>query len=86
MTFGYVNAIRRITKIDEAIDRAPNADKFDDILDKLFDKRDTLVASIKAYIKTPVRNDSTFFQSGVRRKQVRLACKLLGVDYHRVVR
>lgn len=83
----YVNTIRRIIKIDEAIDRVPNEDRFDDIIDKLFDKRDALVKSIKDYIKCPDRTNKELRHcSFIRRKQVQLACRLLGVDYYRIIR
>ena len=69
----YVNAIRRIKAINEAIDRTPNDDRYDDLVDRLLDKRDILRAEIKAY----KRNGN----KGNRRKQIMLACKLLRISY-----
>ena len=72
----YVNAIRRIKAINDAIDRTPNDDKYDDIIDRLFDKLDVLRAEIKAY----QRNGRGDFAN--RRKQILTACKLLNISYY----
>lgn len=83
----YVHTIRRITALDKAIRKAPNTEKYDDILDALFDKRDMLVSHLKQYIRCPDRTDYELRKAYYyRRKQLQLACKLLNVDYYRVMR
>lgn len=80
----YVNAIRRIISIDRALDRIPNDDRYDDIWERLNDKRDILCKSIMEYakyVKSTNRPDRV--ACIIRRKQVFLACKCLGVDYYR---
>lgn len=78
----YINIIRRIMKIDAAVERIPNADRYDDILDRLYDKRDELVGQLKAWIKG---SDSRVVRYQ-HRKQLITACRLMGVDYYRIVR
>ena len=78
----FVNIIRRIVKIDEALERIPNADRYDDILDRLYDKRDELVAQLKAWRKG---SDSRTVRC-LHRKQLITACRLMGVEYYRIVR
>lgn len=84
----YVNTIRRIIAIDKGIERIDAFnDRYDAIWNKLEDKRDLLVKSIKDYIKCPDRtNKELRHRTFIRRKQVRLACALLGVDYFRIIR
>lgn len=80
----YVNAIRRIISIDAALERIPNNDRYDDIWERLLDKREVLCKSVKEYAKY-VRTADRSVRSACynRRKQVLLACNLLGVDYYR---
>lgn len=75
----FVSVIRRIKAIIDAIDRAPNEDKYDGVIDRLFDKLDILRAELKAY----KRNGRGEYAN--RRKQILLACKLLGVSYYNVM-
>lgn len=83
----YVSIIRRIIKLDEAIARTPNAERYDDIIERLFDKRDMLSRSIKEYAAYIYSADRAIRKACIiRRKQVKLACTLLGVDYHKIVR
>lgn len=85
----YVNTIRRIIAIDNGISRIINRDdeRSDSIWDKLEDKRDALVKSIKDYIKCPDRtNKELRHRTVIRRKQVKLACRYLNVDYYRIIR
>lgn len=83
----YVNIIRRIIKIDEAIDRIPWNDKYDDVYENLCNKRDLLVASIKEYLKCPDRTVRELrVRSLQRKKQVKLACQLLSVNYYSIIR
>lgn len=83
----YVSTIRRIIKLDEAISRAPLTERYDDIVERLLDKRDMLSRSIKEYAAYPHTADRAIRRAYLyRRKQVKLACTLLGVDYHKIVR
>ena len=83
----YVKTIRRIIKIDEALGRIPWDDKYDEVYERLCDKRDLLVASIKEYLKCPDRTVRELrVRSYQRKKQVKLACQLLKVDYYTVIR
>ena len=85
----YVNAINRITAIDKGISRIINRndERCDEIWDKLEDKRDVLVKSIKDYLRCPDRTDKELRRrSFVRRKQVKVACRLLNVDYYKIIR
>lgn len=75
----YVSVIRRIKAIINALERTPNEDKYDDIIDRLFDKLDILRSEIKAY-KYNGRGEYAN-----RRKQILTACKLLGVSYYNVM-
>ena len=79
----YVNIIRRIDLLNKAMDRTPDDDRHEDIMDAIWDKRKALIKELKGYIKG---NDTIGSKAvSCRRHQVKLACKLLGVDYHTVV-
>ena len=83
----YVSTIRRIIKLDEAIARTPYTERYDDIAERLLDKRDMLSRSIKEYAAYSYSTDRAVRRACIiRRKQVKLACTLLGVDYHNIVR
>lgn len=89
----YVNTIRRIITIDNAISRVYDSDKYydttyyDDVLNRLEDKRDALVQTLRDYTACNDRNDKTQMGERVRkRKQIRLACKLLGISDYRILR
>lgn len=82
----YINTLRRIVKINEALDRIDELDeRYDDIWNKLWDKRDAFVKSIKDYIRCPDKTDKELRRkSYIRRKQVLLACRYLNIDYYRL--
>lgn len=83
----YVSVIRRIIAIDKALARIPEEERYDDVWERLYDKRDTLAKSLKDYIKRPnLANKELRHAWYIRRKQVILACTLLHVDFHKVIR
>lgn len=83
----YVSTIRRIIKLDEAISRAPTTERYDEIVERLLDKRDMLSRSIREYAAYSHSADRAVRRACIyRRKQVNLACTLLGVDYYKIVR
>ena len=89
----YVRTIRRIMMLDVALDRINNndncwnTDRYDDIEDRLWDKRKMLSQSIREYTQCPDRTNRELRRYYAnRRKQVKLACKLLGVDYYEIIR
>ena len=70
-----VRTLKRIIAINKAIDKIPNVEKYDDIYNRLWDKKDALVAMLKEYKNSPdgeVRK--------IRRKNWKLACKYLNVN------
>lgn len=82
----YVRLIRRIDMINRAIDRMPDIcsdERYDDIFDALWYKRGVLIRELRRYIKG---NDTTYNEARFcRRRQVKLACRLLGIDYRSVL-
>ncbi len=89
----YVHTLRQIVKINEALDNImalsfmseDSFDEYDNIFNRLYDIRDTLVKSIKDYIKCPDRtNEELRYRTFIRRKQVKLACRYLNIDYYRL--
>ena len=89
----YVNAIRRIMTIDRAIENLSDHDGFyttnrwDEIEDRLWDKRKQLSDALNGYLHCPDRTDKALRHHYYgRRKQVQLACKLLGADFYKVKR
>ena len=80
----YVNTLRRIVAIDNALLRIdPFNDAYDEIWDKLWDKRKALVKSIKDYARCPDRTSEELRKiTYVRRKQVKLACRYFNIDYY----
>ena len=77
-----VKTIKRIALLNNALDRIPFDDRYDDIWDSIMDKRAALNASLRAYI-----NDESFGNTRrQRRQQIRLACKLLNLDKHQIMR
>lgn len=84
----YVNIIRRIVSIDNALHRIPmDNDRFDEIDDRLWNKRKELAQSLKDYTRCPDRTNKELRHHYYgHRKQVKLACRLLGADYDKVVR
>lgn len=83
----YINIIRRITLINKAIDRVPDAEAYDNIANRLFDKKDILVKSLKDYIKCLDMTDKEQRRtSAVKRRQLKLACRLLNSDYYSIIK
>ena len=86
----YVNTIRRIAMLSKALHRSWNTDHSEYYEDRIFDaedraaaKRRELIQSLRNYVTCPDRtNRELRRQYANRRKQVKLACKLLGVDYY----
>ena len=86
----YVRLIRRIDMINRAIDRIPDIcydERYDDIFDALWYKRGVLISELRRYIKG---NDIIYTKDDIkarayRRRQVKLACRLLGIDYRSVI-
>ena len=74
----YCKTIRRILAIDSALDRVPQTpEKYDDICDRLIDKRDNLVNTLKEYKRNGNRPE--------RRKQLSTACRLLKTTLYSVM-
>ena len=74
----YCKTIRRILAIDSAIDRVPQtSEKYDDICDRLIDKREKLVESLKDYKRSGNRP--------IRRAQLVTACRLLNTTLFSVM-
>lgn len=89
----YVKTLRKISIIDKALDNIialsfvddEYDDEYDNISDHLFDRRDALVKSIKDYIRCPDRtNKELRYRTYIRRKQIKLACRYLNIDYYRL--
>ena len=79
----YVNILRRLQKINDAIANAPLPEKYDDVIDKLLDKRDLLKAQLRTYTHCPDRtNPELRMVFCLHRKQVKLACRLLRINYY----
>ena len=81
----YVNIIRRIANLNNAIHRIPTDERYDEVYFRLTDKRSQLRDSLRDYSYCLDRTDREalrFYYA--RRKQVKLACQLLGVDYHAI--
>lgn len=80
--YPIVKTIKRINTLNKGIIRIPTDDKYDDIYDKLIEKRESLVTNIKMWI----HEDGLLRTRGNRRKQIKLACKLLGIDSYAILR
>jgi hypothetical protein len=83
----YVRLIRRIDMINRAVDRTPDDDRHEALLDALWVKRVMLIKELKGYI---MGGDTAFDNINrearyCRRRQVKLACKLLDIRYNSVV-
>lgn len=89
----YVNTIRRIAMLSKALHRSQNADHDEHYEDRIFDAEDRVIAkryelsrSLRNYVTCPDRtNRELRRQYANRRKQVKLACRLLGVDYYGII-
>lgn len=79
----YVNVIRRIDLLNKAFDRTPDDDRHETIMEAIWDKRKTLVGSLKAYLDedAPVGSE----KRKAKRQQLKTACRLLNVEYHSVM-
>lgn len=89
----YVNVIRRIIAIDHALETLCDhagfytTDRWDEIEDRLWDKRKQLSDVLNGYLHCPDRTDKELrHRYCEHRKQVKLACRILGVDFYRVKR
>lgn len=81
----YVNIIRRIDNLNKAILRIPLDERYDELYFSIDDKRRQLRDSLRVYIHCPDRTDRELRRRySAHRKQVKLACQLLGVDYHAI--
>ena len=89
----YVNIIRRISMLNAALHRSwntdhaePYEDRIYDIEDRLRAKRKELSQSLKDYITCPDRTNRELRRYYAnRRRQVKLACRLLHIDYDRII-
>lgn len=82
-----VKTIKRIIALDKADKRIPVKKSLEDdtlfaIWGSIVDKRELLSNNLKSYINAPDDRRERY----IRRKCVKLACKLLSVDYYRVIR
>lgn len=78
-----VNTIKRINILNKAMDRMPCTEKYYDIYDKLYDKREELRNDLRAWRKEyPIGSEIR----KARRHQIELACRLLGVKKHYIIR
>lgn len=77
--YPIVKTIKRIDALNNGIIRTPDEEKYDDIYFKLVDKREEVLKAFKAWIyeEGPFRP-----LSRNRRKQIKLACKLLKINSH----
>lgn len=78
-----VNTIKRIRALNKAMDRMPCTEKYDDIYDKLYDKREELRKGLIAWrTEHPIGSEIR----KARRHQLELACRLLNVSRHYILR
>jgi len=78
-----VNTIKRINALNKAMNRMPCTEKYYDIYDKLYDKREELRNSLRAWRKEyPIGSEIR----KARRHQLELACRLLDVNKHYITR
>lgn len=89
----YVSIIRRILSIDNALSRLPlhdsyyDTERYDDIEDRLWNKRKELAQLISEYTSCPDRTNKELRRHYYGHKnQVKLACRLLGADFYKVLR
>ena len=78
-----VNTITRITLINNALDRLPYDERYDDIWERLVDKRTTLRNELDNWMHDKEVSASIRVQ---RRHVVRLACRLIGTEKRRIMR
>lgn len=74
-----VNTIKRINALNKAMERMPITEKYYDIYNKLYDKREELRKDLSTWRKEyPIGSEIR----KARRHQLELACRLLGVSKH----
>lgn len=78
-----VNTITRITLINNALDRLPYDERYDDIWERLVDKRTTLRNELDNWMHDKEVSASIRVQ---RRHAVRLACRLIGTEKRKIMR
>lgn len=72
-----VNTIKRINALNKAMERMPYTEKYYDIYDKLYNKREELRKGLIAWrTEYPISSEIR----KARRHQLDLACRLLGVN------
>ena len=81
--YPIVKTIKRINALNNGIIRTPNDDKYDDIYFKLVDKRNELYENLKLWMYEQGRLCTL---SRGRRAQIKLACKLLNINPHSILR
>ena len=77
-----VKTVKRINALNKAAERISDLDKYFDVWDRILDKKDLLIAELKAY----ARSDSNRKNTIRRWKNIKLACKLLNLEYYRIMR
>jgi hypothetical protein len=78
-----VNTITRITLINNALDRLPYDERYDEIWERLVDKRTTLRDALDNWMNSKEVSASIRIQ---RRHAVRLACRLIGAEKRKIMR
>ena len=78
-----VNTITRITLINNALDRLPYDERYDDIWERLVDKRTTLRDALDNWMNSKEVSASIRIQ---RRHAVRLACRIIGTEKRKIMR
>lgn len=78
-----VNTIKRIALINNALDRLPDTEKYDDIWDRLEEKRTTLRNELYNWTHDKAVSANVRVQ---RRHAVRLACRILEVEKRKIMR
>lgn len=78
-----VNTVTRITLINNALDRLPYDERYDDIWERLVDKRTTLRNELDNWMHDKEVSASIRVQ---RRHAVRLACRIIGTEKRKIMR
>lgn len=77
-----VNTIKRINALNKAMERMPITEKYYDIYNKLYDKREELRKDSSTWRKEyPIGSEIR----KARRHQIELACRLLKVNKHYII-
>ena len=77
----YVKNIKMIIHIDNLLCEMPMDESFDELVEKLLDTRDRLLAEIKAYR----RSGATRAIRLCRRTQIITACRILHKSYYELM-